>query len=210
MKALVVVDVQNDFCPGGALGVREGDRVVPFINRIMKDFDLVVATKDWHPADHGSFASNHPGSSPGEIIDLDGLDQILWPDHCVQGSEGAEFHSDLDTSWIHKIFYKGTDPEVDSYSAIFDNDRRKSTGLDAWLLQQGVTEVWIAGLATDYCVKYTALDAVDLDFEIHVLLEGCRGVELNPGDVEAAVEEMRSAGVVVEDRGQGAEDRGQE
>jgi nicotinamidase/pyrazinamidase len=197
MRALLIVDVQNDFCPDGALAVNDGHRVVPFINRIMGDFDVVAASQDWHPSDHGSFASNHPGKSPGEIIDLNGLPQILWPDHCVQKTHGAKFHPDLDVSGIEKVFKKGTDPTVDSYSAIFDNERRKSTGLDLWLKDKGVSEVWIAGLATDYCVKFTVLDLLDIGFQPNLLLEGCRGVELNSGDVQAAIDRMQEAGAVL-------------
>ena len=160
MKALIIVDVQNDFCPGGALPVPEGDRVVEVINRIQPGFDLVVATQDWHPADHGSFAANHPGRRPGEQIELAGLPQILWPVHCVQGTPGAELHPGLDRSRIARVFRKGTDPSVDSYSGFFDNGRRASTGLGEYLKDQGVTDVYVCGLATDYCVKATALDAV--------------------------------------------------
>ena len=178
MKALIIVDVQNDFCPGGALPVPEGDRVVEVINRIQPGFDLVVATQDWHPADHGSFAANHPGRRPGEQIELAGLPQILWPVHCVQGTPGAELHAGLDRSRIARVFHKGTDPNVDSYSGFFDNGRRTSTGLGEYLKGQGVTEVYVCGLATDYCVKFTALDAVGLGFKTYLIEDACRGVEL--------------------------------
>jgi nicotinamidase/pyrazinamidase len=199
MKALVIVDVQNDFCPGGALAVTDGDAVVPAANRLANSgkFDLVVATQDWHPRGHGSFASNHPGKQPGEVVDLAGLDQILWPDHCVQDSPGAEFHPDLDTSKVEKVFRKGTDPEVDSYSAFFDNARRNSTGLGDFLRERQITDVYVCGLATDYCVKFTALDAVDLGFNTFVVEDACRGVDLKPGDVAAAIEEMKSKGASV-------------
>lgn len=197
MKALVIVDVQNDFCPGGALAVPEGDQVVEIINRIQPQFDLVVATQDWHPTQHGSFAANHPGRRPCEVIDLAGLPQILWPMHCVQGTPGAELHAALDRSRIARVFQKGTDPQIDSYSGFFDNGHRKATGLGDYLKEQGVTDVYVCGLATDYCVKYTALDAVKLGFKTHVIEDACRGVELHEGDVRRAVEEMRGQGVVV-------------
>ena len=197
MKALIIVDVQNDFCPGGTLPVPEGDRVVEVINRIQPGFDLVVATQDWHPADHGSFAANHPGRRPGEQIELAGLPQILWPVHCVQGTPGAELHPGLDRSQIARVFPKGTDPKVDSYSGFFDNGRRSSTGLGEYLKGQGVTEVCVAGLATDYCVKATALDAVGLGFKTYLVEDACRGVELRPGDVRRAIDEMRQQGVIV-------------
>ncbi len=197
MKALIIVDVQNDFCPGGALPVREGDRVVEVINRMQPKFDLVVATQDWHPADHGSFAANHPGHSPGQKIELAGLPQILWPVHCVQNTLGAELHPRLDRSRIARVFRKGADPSIDSYSGFFDNGRRTSTGLGEYLKDQGVTDVYVCGLATDYCVKATALDDVALGFKTHLLEDGCRGVELREGDVQRAVEEMRRRGVVI-------------
>jgi nicotinamidase/pyrazinamidase len=198
MKSLIIVDVQNDFCPGGALPVPEGDRVVEVINRIQPGFDLVVATQDWHPAGHGSFAASHPGRSPGEQIELAGLPQILWPVHCVQGTWGAELHAGLDRSRIARVFHKGTDPGVDSYSGFFDNGRRTSTGLGEYLKDQGVTDVYVCGLATDYCVKATALDAAASGFKTHLLEDGCRGVELQPGDIERAIDAMREQGVIVE------------
>ncbi|MGO8749734.1 MAG: bifunctional nicotinamidase/pyrazinamidase [Thermoguttaceae bacterium] len=197
MNALIIVDVQNDFCPDGALPVPQGDSVVEVINRIQPGFDLVVATQDWHPADHGSFAANHPGRRPGEQVDLAGLPQILWPVHCVQGTPGAELHPGLDRSRIARVFPKGTDPSVDSYSGFFDNGRRSSTGLGEYLNQQGVTDVYVCGLATDYCVKATALDAVGLGFKTFLIEDACRGVELQAGDVQRAIEEMRGQGVVL-------------
>ena len=197
-KALVLVDLQNDFIPGGSLAVREGDQVIPVANNVQKKkWELIVATQDWHPKNHGSFASNHRGKHPGDTIELGGLPQVLWPDHCVQGSRGAEFHPVLDRSRITKVFRKGTDKEIDSYSTFFDNAHRKSTGLGDWLEEQKITDVYLLGLATDYCVKYSALDAVHLGFKTHVVIDGCRGVELNPGDTKAAIEEMRTAGVEI-------------
>jgi nicotinamidase/pyrazinamidase len=197
-KALIIVDVQNDFVPGGALAVAGGDDVIPVINRLQTEFEIIVATQDWHPKNHGSFASNHPGNSPGQIIDLNGLEQILWPDHCVQGTRGAEFVKGLNTFQIKRVFHKGTDPEIDSYSALYDNGHRKSTGLADYLKGLGVTEVFIAGLATDYCVKFTALDACHVGFKVHLVTAGCRGVNLKPDDSQKAIEEMRQAGVIIE------------
>jgi nicotinamidase/pyrazinamidase len=197
MKALIIVDVQNDFCPGGALPVPDGDRVVEIINRIQPRFDLVVATQDWHPAAHGSFAANHPGRKPGEQIELGGLPQILWPVHCVQGTPGAELHAALNRSRIARVFHKGSDAGVDSYSGFFDNGRRWSTGLSEYLKGQGVTEVYVCGLATDYCVKFTALDAVGLGVKTYLIEDACRGVELREGDIRQAVQQMREQGVTV-------------
>jgi nicotinamidase/pyrazinamidase len=197
MTTLILVDLQNDFCPGGALAVREGDAIIPLINRLQQKFDLIVATQDWHPANHGSFAANHPGKNVGEVIDLNGLPQILWPTHCVQNSRGAQFVAKLDQSRIAKIFRKGTDPMIDSYSGFFDNGHRKSTGLSEWLKDRGVKSVHVCGLATDYCVKFTALDALQLGFETSLIENASRGIELHPGDVAAAVEEMRQAGVTI-------------
>lgn len=195
--ALILVDIQNDFIPGGALPTRDGAEVVPVANRLIPQFALVVATQDWHPQDHGSFASNHPGRKPGEFIELGGIDQILWPDHCVQGAEGADFHPELDMSKVDHVVRKGTDPEIDSYSGFFDNGHRKATGLADYLREQGVSRVWVMGLATDYCVKFTALDALRLDFETFVIEDGCRGVELAPGDIARALDDMRAAGATV-------------
>jgi nicotinamidase/pyrazinamidase len=195
MKALILVDIQNDFLPGGALEVPEGDRVVPVANIAQEYFELVVATQDWHPPDHGSFAMNHPGRQPGELIDLGGIPQVLWPAHCVQNTPGAELSSALDTNRIQKVFHKGTGPGIDSYSAFFDSGHRKSTGLGEYLTTKGVTEVYLMGLATDYCVKFSAMDARKLGFRAAVIEDGCRGIDLRPGDVEVAFEEMKAAGV---------------
>jgi nicotinamidase/pyrazinamidase len=197
MRALILVDIQNDFIPGGALAVPEGDRVVPVANEVQKKFELIVATQDWHPREHGSFAVNHPGKKPGEVIDLNGLTQILWPVHCVQQTRGAEFAPGLDTSRIAKVFQKGTDPAIDSYSGFFDNGHRKSTGLGDWLRERGVGDVYACGLATDYCVKFTALDARQLGFNVWLIEDACRGVNLKPGDSAEAIAEMRKAGVTV-------------
>ena len=195
--ALIVVDVQNDFCPGGALAVPDGDAVVAVANALMHKYDTVVLTQDWHPVDHGSFAANHPGRSPGEVIDLAGLDQILWPVHCVQGTEGAAFHPDLHTATAAAVFRKGTDAKIDSYSGFHANGHRRATGLADWLRERAIGAVTICGLATDYCVRFTALDAVREGFEVTLVLDGCRGVELSPGDTAGAVAALRAAGVRV-------------
>ncbi len=197
MKALILVDIQNDFCPGGALAVADGDDVVPVANALARRFDLVVATQDWHPRDHGSFAANHPGTEPGQVIDLNGLDQVLWPVHCVQESDGAAFHADLDASQVTEVFRKGTDPGIDSYSGFYDNGHRKATGLADYLRDKGVDTVYVLGLATDYCVKFTALDAISEGFDTFLVEDGCRGVELQPGDAERAIDQMREAGVTI-------------
>jgi nicotinamidase/pyrazinamidase len=199
VRALLLVDIQNDFMPFGALPVADGDVVVPIANALIPHFDLVVATQDWHPADHGSFASNHPGKKPGELTELGGLPQVLWPDHCVQELPGASFHSALDIAGIDHVVRKGTDPEIDSYSTFFDNAHRKDTGLAAFLRERGVRELVLLGLATDYCVKFSVLDARELGFAVTVVTDGCRAVELAPGDGEKAFAEMAAAGAVLTD-----------
>ena len=197
MPALLLVDLQNDFCPGGALAVPEGDLIIPIANRLAEAFDLVVATQDWHPAGHGSFAANHPGKVPGDRIDLDGIEQILWPTHCVQNTPGAELHPDLNLERITRVFRKGTNPNVDSYSGFFDNGRRAATGLGDYLREQGVRRVYVCGLATDYCVAFTALDAAELGFETCVVEDACRGVNLTPGDVDRTFADLRNLGVQI-------------
>ena len=194
MRALLVVDIQNDFMPFGALPVPAGDEVVAVANALMPRFELVISSQDWHPADHGSFASNHPGKQPGDFVVLGGVDQILWPDHCVQNTPGASFHSGLDIACIDHLVHKGTHPEVDSYSVFFDTNHLRDTGLAAFLERRAVDELLILGLATDYCVKYTALDAVGLGFGVTVVADGCRAVDVEPGDGFKALEEIRSAG----------------
>jgi len=195
VNALILVDLQNDFVEGGALAVPCGLEIIPLANRMQEKFNLIVATQDWHPADHGSFAASHPGKQPGEQIDLDGLPQTLWPVHCVQGSPGADFVPGLDRSRWSAIFQKGIDPRIDSYSGIFDNARRRQTGLADFLRGHGVTAVTILGLATDYCVKFTALDAAALGFDTTVIIDACRGVNLSPGDTQSAIDDMKRAGV---------------
>ena len=197
MNALLLVDIENDFVPGGALPVPDGDQVVAVANRLMPRFDLVVATQDWHPSDHLSFASQHRGKGVGDVIKLDGLDQILWPDHCVQGTPGAQFVATLKVNRIDRIFSKGTDRSIDNYSGFYDNGHRLATGLDEYLHGQKVTAVYVMGLATDYCVKFSALDARQLGFQTYLIEDGCRGVDLNPGDVSQALEQLRLAGVEI-------------
>ncbi len=199
MNALILVDLQYDFMPGGALAVTGGDQVVAVANQLMPHFDMVVATQDWHPADHKSFASQHEGKSVGDVVQLDGVEQVLWPDHCVQGTPGADLHEELESQQIHQIIQKGTDENIDSYSGFFDNGHRQATGLAALLKQGGVTEVAVMGLATDYCVKFTALDAVEHGLKTTLISDGCRGVDLSPGDVEQAIADMQAADVRVMD-----------
>jgi nicotinamidase/pyrazinamidase len=177
MKALILVDIQYDFCPGGSLAVPEGDEIIPLVNRLQKKFDLIVATQDWHPRGHSSFAGTH-GKPPYEAVILSGSPQTLWPDHCVQGTHGADLLAALDKTRLARIFQKGTDPRIDSYSGFLDADHKNSTGLADFLREHHVARVYIAGLATDYCVKYTALDAVQLGFEAYVIRDACRGVNL--------------------------------
>jgi nicotinamidase/pyrazinamidase len=201
MRALILVDLQPDFCPGGALAVAHGDETIAVANRLMPHFSTIVATQDWHPKDHQSFATQHPGKQPGELIDLHGLPQVLWPPHCVQGSPGAELHPGLDRARITYVTRKGTDATVDSYSGFFDNGHRRGTGLAEWLRERWISQLYVMGLATDFCVKFTALDARQLGFDVKLVEDGCRGVELAKGDSEAAIEAMRAAGVVIVESG---------
>ncbi|MFO1497775.1 MAG: bifunctional nicotinamidase/pyrazinamidase [Verrucomicrobiota bacterium] len=194
---MIIVDAQRDFLPGGALAVPEGDAVIPVINRLVGGFSLVVATQDWHPRNHGSFAVHHPGKKLYDQIDLNGLPQTLWPVHCVEGTEGAELAPSLHQASIAHIFRKGTDPGIDSYSGFFDNGRRRGTGLAEWLRSRAVTDVSLCGLATDYCVKFTALDAISLGFRTTLIQDACRGVNLRPTDVKEAEQTMERAGVRV-------------
>jgi nicotinamidase/pyrazinamidase len=200
-RALVLVDLQYDFMPGGALAVAHGDATLPVAQRMLRKFDTVVATQDWHPREHGSFAANHDGKKPYEMIDLNGLPQVLWPVHCVQGSPGAELHATLDAKRITKVFQKGTDPTIDSYSGFHDNGHRKATGLGDWLREHKIDQVYVLGLATDYCVKFTALDARNEGFDVFLIEDGCRAVELAPGDGDKAIAEMREAGVTIVESG---------
>jgi nicotinamidase/pyrazinamidase len=194
-EALVVVDVQNDFCPGGALAVPDGDAVVPVIGRLQRQFETVVLTQDWHPAGHRSFASNH-GAEPFGTVEMPYGTQVLWPDHCVQGTEGAAFHPGLDTTRAVLVIRKGFRPEIDSYSAFFENDRQTVTGLAGYLRERGIGRVTLAGLATDFCVGYSALDAVRLGFGVRVVEDACRAINLQ-GSLARMMEEMRAAGVAI-------------
>jgi nicotinamidase/pyrazinamidase len=197
MKALIVVDIQNDFLPGGALAVPGGDQVIPVANELIPCFEHVYATQDWHPANHGSFAVNHPGRQPGDVVDLNGIEQVLWPSHCIQNSWGASFAPGLNTGRFERLFRKGIDPGIDSYSTFFDNAHRRSTGLGEYLEGKGIVEVYIMGLATDYCVLYSVLDARELGLTVRVVEDGCRGIELRPGDTARAYESMRRAGASI-------------
>ena len=197
MKALILVDLQNDFCNLGALAIKDGNEVISVANMLMDKFDLVVATQDWHPANHESFVAVHYFRRPGQVIDLHGLEQVLWTIHCVQETFGAEFVQELNIEKITKIFPKGMDKTVDSYSGFYDNGRRSSTGLHNYLQSQGVTEVYIMGLALDYCVKFTAKDAIRLGYKTNLVVDGCRAVNLEDGDGEKTVDFLKLLGVTV-------------
>ena len=194
-SVLFIVDVQNDFIPGGALAVSGGDEVVPVINALQNKFNHIVATQDFHPNDHRSFAIHHPGKNPSEMIELEGLPQVLWPVHCVQGTWGADFHPKLEKEKWSKIIQKGKNPFVDSYSGFFDNARRGDTGLAAYLRKNEVSQVVVCGLALDYCVKFTALDALDLGFETYLVTDATKAVNLSPEDGNRTLEELVSKGV---------------
>ncbi|MDR3477502.1 MAG: bifunctional nicotinamidase/pyrazinamidase [Gammaproteobacteria bacterium] len=196
-SALILVDIQNDFCGGGSLAVPDGDAIVPLANQLQPHFQLVIATQDWHPQDHMSFASNHPGHQVGEVMVLNDLNQVLWPNHCVQDSHGAELHPALDITRINKIVFKGVDRTIDSYSAFFDNAHLRSTGLADYLKEHGIQDVYIMGLATDYCVKFSCIDAATLGFNTHVIIDACRGIDLAVGDIQKSIQEMEEHGVTV-------------
>lgn len=176
MNALIVVDIQNDFIPGGRLAVSKGDEIIPLVNSLQQNFNLVVATQDWHPTDHKSFSSNHPGTQPFHTIDLHRLKQVLWPDHCIQGTEGAEFPRELNTDKVEAIFRKGMDREIDSYSGFFDNGYRKATGLAGYLRDRQVQKVFVCGLAADYCVAFTALDSIKENFKTYFIEDATRAI----------------------------------
>lgn len=197
MHALILIDIQYDFLPDGALAVPEGDQVIEIANQEMQRADYVVATQDWHPANHGSFASQQEGVEIGERFQLDGLPQVAWPNHCIQGTRGAELATDLNLDRIDHIVQKGTYPTIDSYSGFFDNGHRQVTGLDDHLRSVGVRHLSVMGLATDYCVKFSVLDALQLEYPTRVLLDGCRGINLFPNDVDDAIAEMRAAGAEI-------------
>jgi len=192
MKALIIVDIQNDFLRGGALAVQNGDAVIPVINKLQSQFDLVVATQDWHPADHKSFASMHPEKKVFDEIMLDGLPQVLWPDHCVQETEGAEFSSNLNTKKIEAIFRKGMDKNIDSYSGFFDNGKKKATGMGDYLKGRGVTSIYVCGLAADYCVYFTALDGLEMGFQSTIIADATRAIDEE--NFKKVLEDFKSKG----------------
>ena len=192
--ALLVIDVQNDFCPAGALEVAGGNEIVPYINKEMVKYDCIVLTQDWHPKGHSSFATSHEGKNPLELIKMPYGDQVLWPDHCIQGSKGAEFHPDLNIEQANAIIRKGSNPFIDSYSAFFENDRKTSTGLDGYLKSLEIEKISLVGLATDFCVNYSAQDAANLGYKVSVLEKMCRAIDLN-GSLAAAKSEMQNCGV---------------
>ncbi|MCH8465281.1 MAG: bifunctional nicotinamidase/pyrazinamidase [Roseinatronobacter sp.] len=193
-QALIVIDVQNDFCPGGALAVAGGDQIVPGINAQMQQANAVILTQDWHPANHSSFASQHAGAAPYDLVTMPYGPQVLWPDHCVQGSAGAEFHPALDVARADMILRKGFNPAIDSYSAFFENDQRTPTGLEGYLRIRGLTRLDFVGLATDFCVAWSALDAARLGFEVRVLTSLCRGIDID-GSLARAEADLRAAGI---------------
>ena len=197
-SALIIVDVQNDFCPGGALPVPEGNAVVPVINGISPKFDKVVATQDWHPENHVSFAKNH-GREPYEVIVLGNTEQVLWPEHCVQGSPGADLHPDLDLRPVDLIIRKGSDPRIDSYSAFLENDQVTETGLHAYLRGLRIEDVYLCGLATDYCVCFSALDARTFGFNTYFLLDATRGIDVPEGNIRKCLRDMKSRGIHIMD-----------
>ncbi|MBA7711645.1 Nicotinamidase [subsurface metagenome] len=200
-SALLIIDVQNDFCPGGSLAVQEGDKIVPIINRLMPGFKKVAATQDWHPRNHVSFASNHRGKKPFDTIELSrGTEtqvQVLWPDHCIPGTPGADFHPDLDTRGLDLVIRKGRDQDLDSYSAFFENDRRTYTGLEFYLNGFKFNELFLTGLATDFCVFYSAMDAVQLGFQVYLLEDAARGIDTPAGSLEQRLNDMQAAGVQI-------------
>jgi nicotinamidase/pyrazinamidase len=193
-EALIVIDVQNDFCPGGALAVAEGDAIVPLVNNMIRRFEHVVLTQDWHPEGHSSFASEHPGKNPFETVTMPYGEQTLWPDHCIQGSDGAAFHPELEWTKAELVVRKGFRRGIDSYSAFFENDHETPTGLAGYLKERGITDVTLAGLATDFCVAYSALDVVRAGFKATVAMEACRAIDLS-GSLAAMTERMKAAGV---------------
>ncbi|MDQ5986103.1 MAG: Nicotinamidase [Syntrophus sp. SKADARSKE-3] len=196
-NCLIITDVQNDFCPGGALAVTDGDAVIPIINKIAPSFDKVVATQDWHPSGHVSFASTH-NKTPYEIIEAGGIKQVLWPDHCVPGTFGADFHKDLDTRVVDLIIRKGKNPKIDSYSTFLENDKKTETGLKYYLSGLHIDHLFFCGLATDYCVYYSALDALALAFQVTVIIDACRGVDIPAGNIDSAIGDMKKKGIRVE------------
>ena len=196
-KALLVIDVQNDFCPGGALAVPDGDNIVAGVNALMDHFDAIVLTQDWHPEGHSSFASSHTVASPYDMVEMPYGPQVLWPDHCVQGTHGAAFHAELNTDRADLIIRKGYNPQIDSYSAFFENDQKTPTGLEGYLRTRNIDDLVLVGLATDFCVNFSAVDAAKLGFKVRVRQDLCRAIDLN-GSLVAAQDGMAAAGVALE------------
>lgn len=194
-NALLVIDIQNDFCPSGALPVPEGDKVIPTINKLMDKFYKVVATQDWHPENHISFARNHPGKKEYNIININGESQVLWPVHCVWGTKGADLNPEIITKKFDIIIRKGSNPKIDSYSAFKENDKKTITGLDGYLKNLGIDQVYLSGLALDYCVFYSAIDCKELGFETYVILDATRGIDSPSGNIEKALDSMRDRGI---------------
>jgi nicotinamidase/pyrazinamidase len=194
MKALLIVDLQNDFCPGGALEVPDGDVIVPTVNELIETFDTIIQTQDWHPADHKSFASVHDGKEPYDTIELDYGEQVLWPDHCIQGSKGAEFHPKLNTLKTQVVIRKGFRRDIDSYSTFYENDQETVTGLAGYLRARGITDLYTVGLATDFCVKWSVLDGIDEGFHMHIVEDAVKGIDLD-GSLDQAWKEMKQKGV---------------
>lgn len=193
-NCLLIIDIQNDFCPEGSLEVTDGDEIIPVINKISSNFFKVVATQDWHPIDHVSFATTH-NKNPGDVINANGIEQILWPDHCVQSSIGANFHEYFNLNHVNMIIKKGTNPKIDSYSAFFENDKITETGLEYFLKGLKITDVYLCGLATDYCVYYSALDAKRLGFDTYVIIDASKGVDKPTGSIKNSIKDMESRGI---------------
>lgn len=194
MKALLIVDIQNDFCPGGALEVPNGDKIIPIVNKLIDRFDTIIQTQDWHPKGHLSFASSHSNKDEYDTVEMDYGTQVLWPDHCIQGSRGGEFHPDLNTQKIQVIIRKGFRKEIDSYSTFFENDKKTKTGLTGYLKTRGITELYTVGLATDFCVKWSILDGIDEGFTMHIIEDAVAGIDLD-GSLNQAWKEMKEKGV---------------
>jgi nicotinamidase/pyrazinamidase len=195
--ALIIIDIQNDFCPGGALAVPEGDKIIPLINKLSVRFKRVIATQDWHPEDHLSFAVNHPGKKEFDVIDYNGMEQVLWPSHCVSGTPGAEFHPDLAMKNVDLILRKGSNPEIDSYSAFRENDKETLTGLEGYLKTLGIKETYLCGLALDYCVFYSAMDAKELGLETYVIIDATRGIDSPEGNIDKSLTIMKEKGIEI-------------
>jgi nicotinamidase/pyrazinamidase len=196
-KALIITDIQNDFCPGGALAVPEGDEIIPTINELSKKFEKIIATQDWHPENHVSFAVNHPNKNEYDVIEYKGIEQVLWPKHCVPGTKGAKFHPDLDTKNVNLILRKGNNPEIDSYSAFKENDKKTLTGLEGYLRNCGIKRTYFTGLALDYCVFYSALDSNELGFETYVIIDATKGIDSPEGNTDKSLSKMKKEGIKI-------------